>query len=250
MIPSGNEIDPGEAGRRFEAVVRAGAEALGVPLPQGAEARMYRHFRLMAEVNREMNLTAITDPDEAAVLHYLDSIALLRALPFAGKRVVDVGTGAGFPGVPLMLAEPAIAALTLMDSTEKKIGFVRESCAALGLRADAAACRAEEAGQGPLRASFDIAVARAVTRLSALCELCLPLVKPGGAMIAMKSSDSDGEIAEAENAVRILGGAPPRVFEYRLPGRDAVRRAVVIEKTAPTPPKYPRRWAQIKKSPL
>ena len=233
----------------FKSIITAGASELGITLPSGAPEKMSEYFRVFDATSREMNLTAIKGEEESARLHFLDSIAVMRYIDLAGKSTVDVGTGGGFPGVPLMIAAPD-ADVTLMDSTEKKIAFLRDCCAALGLGGRCVHARAEEAGQGELRESFDAAVSRAVARLNILCELCLPLVKPGGVFLAMKASDSDEEIAEAENAIALLGGGKAEIREYAIPGTDISRRAVIIRKEQKTPSKYPRRYPQIKKAPL
>lgn len=233
----------------FKSIITAGASELGITLPPGAPEKMAEYFRMFDAKSKEMNLTAIKGEEEAARLHFLDSIAIMRYTDFAGKNVVDVGTGGGFPGVPVMIAAPN-ANVTLMDSTEKKIVFLHDACTALGLGGQCVHVRAEEAGQGELRESYDIAVSRAVARLNILCELCLPLVKPGGVFLAMKASDSNDEIAEAEKAITLLGGKQVEIQEYTIPCTDIKRRAVIIRKEQKTPAKYPRRYPQIKKAPL
>lgn len=205
--------------------------------------------RLLLEKNQVMNLTAITEPRDVATLHLLDSLSLVPLADWRGKRVVDVGTGAGFPGVPLKIALPEME-LTLLDSLNKRIDFLRESCAALGLTGvDCVHSRAEEFAAGN-RESFDLAVSRAVAALPVLCELCLPLVKVGGQFLAMKSSHTEEEIGQAKSAIATLGGKIWEVRDYTIPTTDVVHRVVVIEKVSPTPKKYPRRFAQIKKQPL
>ena len=203
--------------------------------------------RLLVEKNKVMNLTGITEPREVATLHLLDSLALLPMAPLSGKRIVDVGTGAGFPGVPLKIALPA-SHVTLLDSLNKRIDFLRESCDALGLTdVDCIHARAEEFGH---REEYDYAVSRAVAALPVLCELCLPLVKVGGEFLAMKSSHTEDEINDAKRAIALLGGRIKEVVDYTIPTTDIVHRVVRIEKIAPTAKKYPRRFAQIKKQPL
>lgn len=203
--------------------------------------------RLLVEKNKVMNLTGITEPREIATLHLLDSLALLPIAPLSGKRIVDVGTGAGFPGVPLKIALPE-SHVTLLDSLNKRIDFLKESCDALGLEnVDCVHARAEEFGH---REEYDYAVSRAVAALPMLCELCLPLVKVGGEFLAMKSSHTEDEINEAKRAIALLGGRIKEVIDYTIPTTDIVHRVVRIEKLAPTEKKYPRRFAQIKKQPL
>ncbi len=202
---------------------------------------------MLVEKNKVMNLTGITEPREVAVLHLLDSLALLPMAPLSGKKIVDVGTGAGFPGVPLKIALPE-SHITLLDSLNKRIEFLKESCDALGLAdVDCVHARAEEFGH---REEYDYAVSRAVASLPVLCELCLPLVKVGGEFLAMKSSHTEDEINDAKRAIALLGGKITEVIDYTIPTTDIVHRVVRIEKIAPTAKKYPRRFAQIKKQPL
>ena len=204
---------------------------------------------LLVEKNKVMNLTGITEPREVATLHLLDSLSLVPMADLAGKKVVDVGTGAGFPGVPLAIALPT-SRVTLLDSLNKRIEFLKESCAAIGLaNVECVHGRAEEFA-ADRRESYDFAVSRAVANLPMLCELCLPLVKVGGEFLAMKSSHTEEEIAEAKSAIAKLGGKIVAVADYTIPTTDVVHRVVRIKKVSPTPSKYPRRFAQIKKQPL
>lgn len=208
-----------------------------------------RFAALLLEKNEVMNLTAITQPAAVAQLHLLDSAALLRFVDLGGKRVVDVGTGAGFPGMPLRILRDDFD-LTLLDSLGKRIDWLREACGALGLeRVECVHARAEEFA-AQRREQYDLAVSRAVAQLNVLCELALPLVAVGGRFVAMKSVDTEDEIAAAKNAVKTLGGRIVRVEDYRIPTSEVVHRAVIIEKLSPTPAKYPRAFAKIKKQPL
>lgn len=231
----------------MRATLEQGLPALGLG-PELIEP-LETFSRMLLEKNQVMNLTAITDPRDVAVLHLLDSLALTGLAGLEGRTVVDVGTGAGFPGVPLAIARPS-ARVTLLDSLGKRVDFLRESCRTLGL--DNVECvhgRAEEfAGEG--RETFDLAVSRAVAALPVLCELCLPLVKVGGAFWAMKSVDTEEEISASRTAVKVLGGRIQAVSDYTIPTTEVVHRVVCIQKTAPTPKKYPRRFALIKKQPL
>ena len=205
-----------------------------------------RFGKLLLEKNHVMNLTAITEPEKVAELHFFDSLALLNAASFQGKRVIDVGCGAGFPGVPLKIAEPTIE-LTLLDSLGKRMDWLREILPELGLDASVVTARAEEF-VSTCRERFDLAVSRAVARLNVLCELCLPYVKVGGCFLAMKGQLADVELEEAKKAISILGGSVERVYAYDV--ENAIHRAVVIRKEKPTPAKYPRAFAKIKKAPL
>ena len=227
--------------------LEAGLEAL--ELDKSCIPALERFAALMLERNKVMNLTAITEPKDVAALHLLDSLALLRAAELEAEEIVDVGAGAGFPGMPLAIAGPGLR-LTLLDSLGKRVDFLREACGALGLEnVRCVHARAEEFA-GEQRESFDAAVSRAVAALPVLCELCLPLVKVGGRMLAMKSSHTEEEINQAKTAIRLLGGEIQWVKDYTVPTTDVVHRVVCIRKVSPTPKKYPRRFALIKKSPL
>ena len=232
----------------MENILREGLAALGVPADEGQIGQMAAYGRLLLRANETTNLTAIREPEAAARLHFLDSAALLTVADFAGKAVADVGSGAGFPGVPLRILRPDVR-LTCLDSVGKKMDFVRAACREVGL--EDVTClwgRAEELPA--LRETFDVAVSRAVAELPLLAELCLPLVRPGGLFLAMKNPDCDDEAARAAFAVKALGGRMREIRRYTVPGTDTVHAVVAIEKVRPTPPQYPRRWAQIKKKPL
>ena len=233
----------------LEELLQSGFEALSlVPDPQ-ALGRYRIYYEYLEEINRVMNLTAISGEEDVARLHFLDCAALLGLADFAGKRVIDVGTGAGFPGLALKIACPAME-LTLLDSLDKRINFLKNTCEKLGF--DDVTCihsRAEEIPAG-FRQGFDFALSRAVARLNLLCELCLPYVKKGGAFIAMKGSDLEEELAEAKRCIRALGGQVEQKIDYTIPGTDVTHSALIIRKVADPPARYPRRWAQIKKSPL
>ena len=196
-----------------------------------------------------MNLTAITDGADFAALHLLDSAVLLTIADFRGKKAVDVGTGAGFPGMPLRILEPDFD-LTLLDSLGKWVTFLQDTCAQMGLaRVEAVHARAEEFAADH-RESYDIATSRAVAALNVLCELALPLVRVGGCFLAMKSVDSDDEIDGARGAIGQLGGRIREIRDYTIPGTDVQHRVVIIDKLRPTPQQYPRAFAKIKKNPL
>lgn len=223
-----------------------GLPELGITLTDGQIDTLCRYGEQMLEKNKVMNLTAIREPESVATLHFLDSLTLLTAADFSQKAVIDVGCGAGLPGVVLKIAEPSIR-LTLLDSLGKRMAWLRETLPGLGVEADVVTARAEDYARDH-REAFDFAVSRAVARLNVLAELCLPLVKVGGAFIAMKGAQADAEIAEAERAIRTLGGKVETVSAYEVGG--AAHYAVLIRKTAPTPIAYPRTFAKIKQKPL
>ena len=231
----------------MEAALRRGLAEFD--LPEAQVPALLRYGELLLETNQVMNLTAITDPGDVARLHFLDSAALLTLADLRDRSVIDVGTGAGFPGLPLRILEPSIR-LTLLDSLGKRVRFLESVCGALGLT-DVACVhgRAGEFAAGH-REAFDIAVSRAVAALPILAELCLPFVKPGGWFLAMKSVDSDAELDVARSAVEHLGGQVYGTRDYPIPGCEVRHRLILIQKCRPTPKKYPRAFAKIKKDPL
>ncbi len=232
----------------MEEILRAGFEELGIAVPPEAIGQLREFWRLLEEKNKVMNLTAIKGEEDAARLHFLDCGAILKYMDLRGREVLDVGSGAGFPGLVLRILCPEMELLSL-DSQQKRIDFQREALSALGLNGVyAMAGRAEE--MKPLRNRFDAVTSRAVARLNILTELCLPAVRVGGVFAAMKGPAPEGEIAEAARGIELLGGAPARVERYAIPGTDAVHSLVLIEKVKPTPREYPRRYAAIKKQPL
>lgn len=208
-----------------------------------------RFSALMLEKNQVMNLTAITEPDAVAQLHLLDSAALLRFIDPTGKKVIDVGTGAGFPGMPLRILKNDFD-LTLLDSLGKRVNWLQEVCNELQVKRVACVHARAEEFAAQHREEYDLAVSRAVAQMNILAELCLPLVKVGGQFAAMKSVDSDVEITAAKSAIGTLGGRIVRVEDYRIPTSGVTHRAVIIEKISPTPKPYPRAFARIKKAPL
>lgn len=224
----------------------AGLPACHIALSDAQIDTLCRFGEALIEKNAVMNLTAITEPAAVAQLHFLDCISLLGAADFRGKSVIDVGCGAGFPGVPLKIAEPSIR-LTLLDSLAKRMNWLAEVLPQLGVEADIVTARAEEHVTA-CRETYDIATSRAVARLNVLAELCLPYVRVGGVFLAMKGALAQEEVDEARRGIEKLGGRVASIYEY--PVADTVHRAVVIEKVRPAPPQYPRAFAKIKKNPL
>jgi 16S rRNA (guanine527-N7)-methyltransferase len=232
----------------MDEILKKGADSLGYPLDNRQLNRFSEYCALLTQKNKEFNLTAVSGEDEIVRRHFLDSLMLFKAADLSGAKIIDVGTGAGFPGVPLKIYENSIE-LTLLDSQEKRVAFLRELCAKLELQAECLHGRAEELSKkSGRRDCYDYAVSRALARLNVLCELCLPFVRPGGAFLAMKASGADAELKEAENAVKILGGSIETVFDYEVGGLSRI--IVVIRKLAHTPEGYPRRFARLQKQPL
>lgn len=228
-----------------------GSQEFGITLTEEAVEKFCRYHKFLEEKNKVMNLTAITGGKDVAELHFLDSLALLTLVSFSGKAVIDIGSGAGLPGVPMKIVEPSLS-LTLLDAQQKRVCFLEELCAQLGLSETRCLhARAEEAAILPdMRGQFECAVSRAVARLNVLAEICLPFVEKGGVFIAMKGTDSDEEIRDAGNAFSKLGAMLENVKDYEIPGTGIMHRAIVIRKTAATPDGYPRRFARIEKKPL
>ncbi len=237
----------------MEALIRTGLAQLGQAgrVPEDAPALLARYGALLLEKNRVMNLTAITQPQDVATLHMLDCATLLDCARFEGKTLIDVGTGAGFPGLPLKILAPSLE-VTLLDSLSKRVDWLSQTIGALGLEGIRAVHgRAEEAGRDPaFRERFDFAAARAVADLRLLCELCLPFLKVGGRFLAMKGTDCGDEVDKALPAIQVLGGRLEGRIDRLIPHTDVTHRVVLVEKISPTPEKYPRRWAKMQKAPL
>ncbi len=232
------------------------AEPFGVEVTPELLEKLDVYARLLVEWNRKMNLTAITDPQGIAVKHFADSLTAAPLLPEGAFSLIDVGTGAGFPGVPLALYRPDCQ-LTLLDSLNKRLTFLDTVCRETGLSAALIHARAEEGGQNPqLREKFDVACARAVANLPVLSEYCLPFVKVGGRFIALKGPDADRERTEATRGIGVLGGKIGEVTALTLPAQPVSgiqpmeRRLVAVDKVRPTPAAYPRHGSKIAKKPL
>ncbi|MCL5676992.1 MAG: 16S rRNA (guanine(527)-N(7))-methyltransferase RsmG [Firmicutes bacterium] len=232
--------------------IERGAAALGVGVSAGALTAMGRFAELLVEWNEQVNLTAITAPEEIARKHFVDSLSVLRAIDDKpGLRLVDVGSGAGFPGLVVAMARPQWRVL-LVDALAKRVSFLHQAIAETGLgNVQAVHLRAEEAGRrSELREQFDVATARAVAGLPVLAEYCLPLVRPGGLFLAMKAREVEREMAEATPAVTALGAEYLDVLRFTLPGATEERAIVRIRKTESTPQGYPRRPGLPEKKPL
>ena len=221
---------------------------IGVSVSDDITEALDKFAQMLIEKNKVMNLTRILDEDGIAVKHFADSLSILKVDIPDNSKVMDLGCGAGFPGVPLLIAKPDIN-LTLLDSTAKKLGFVAESIEALGLKAEVLHARAEEAGQdAEYREQFDFVLSRAVASLNVLCEYCLPFVKVGGKFVAMKSALAEEEIKQAYTSIKTLGGKITEKIDFNL--TDGERTLIIIEKVSSTPAKYPRQSGKIKSKPL
>ena len=223
-----------------------GLPQLGLTLEEDIQKKLCDFGHAMVKQNEVMNLTGITEDEAVAKLHLLDSLTVLSTTELSGKRLIDVGCGAGFPGVPLAIACPD-AEVTLLDSLGKRMKWLEEVLPTLGVKAECITARAEEAVT-TRRESYDFATSRAVARLNILLELTAPYVKVGGAVLAMKGAAAREELAECANAIKKLGLKLEEVREFPIDG--TAHAVIVLRKVAPTPSKFPRRFAQIKKSPL
>ena len=223
----------------------------GLPLDDTAIERLKKYSALLREWNEKMNLTAITDPDEIVIKHFLDCLMIFKNSEIPeGAAVIDVGTGAGFPGMVMKIARPDIK-LTLLDSLNKRLIFLAEVLKELGLEAEIVHARAEEGGRKPeLREKFDVSTARAVAKLNVLAEYCMPYIKQGGSFIAMKGPSAPEETEAAERAIKKLGGGEIKSFQESLPMNGGERVFCQVKKISQTPPQFPRISAKIQKKPL
>ena len=226
--------------------LRSGLPGLGLELDETRQQTLCAFGQAVVKQNEVMNLTAITEPTQVAKLHLLDSISLLSVVDLKGKTLIDVGCGAGFPGVPVKIACPEVK-LTLLDSLGKRMNWLEGILPQLGVDAECVTARAEEAVTDR-RESYDFATSRAVARLNILLELTAPYVKVGGAVLAMKGAAAQEELAEAKNAIRKLGLKLEKTVDF--PADGGAHTVIVLRKIAPTPPQFPRRYAKIKQSPL
>lgn len=229
----------------------AGLAALGIALAPPQVAQLARYRDLLLEWNQRFNLTAVTDPAAIEVRHFLDSLVALPILPPDARTLIDLGTGAGLPGLPLAIARPDLS-VTLVDSVRKKVRFVEHVIADLALsNARAFWGRAEDLGRQPEhRERYGVATARAVAETAVLAEYALPLLRLGGVALLWKHGDLRAELGRAERALRLLGGGEPTVRPVRAPGLEAGRALVIVPKVRPTPRAYPRPPGRAKKAPL
>ncbi len=226
--------------------LKAGLPHLGLELTENTQQTLCDFGAAVVEQNKVMNLTAITEPEQVAKLHLLDSLSLLTLEDLSGKRAIDVGCGAGFPGVPVKIACPDMK-LTLLDSLGKRMTWLETILPQLGVEAECVTARAEEA-VADRREQYDVAFSRAVARLNILLELTAPYVKVGGKVLAMKGTAAHEELQEAKNAIGQLGLKVEKVEEFPVDG--TAHTVIVLRKVKPTPKQYPRRYAKIKQSPL
>lgn len=235
-------------------IFNEGLKELNISLSNEQIDQFIKYYEYLVEKNKVMNLTAITEFEDVIVKHFLDSLSLIKAVDLnelGEVSLIDIGTGAGFPGIPLKIAYPEVNIL-LVDSLNKRINFLKEVIELLGLEKIVAIHgRSEELGVKPeYREQYDFCVSRAVANLSSLSELCLPFVKVGGSFISYKAGDSDEEIEEAKTAIKILGGNIKERIPFTVPNSDITRKFVVIEKIKNTGKKYPRKAGTPLRSPL
>ncbi len=230
----------------MQEALATGLPRLGLALDEQKQQQLCAFGQAVVKQNEVMNLTAITEPEQVAKLHLLDSISLLTVLDLTGKKLIDVGCGAGFPGVPVKIACPEVE-LTLLDSLGKRMKWLETILPQLGVEATCVTARAEEA-VASCREAYDVATSRAVARLNILLELTAPYVKVGGTVLAMKGTAAQEELEEAKTAIKKLGLKLRELRQFPVDG--TAHTVIVLDKVAHTPPQYPRRYAKIKASPL
>lgn len=230
----------------------AKAKEAGIKVTKAQAEKFQKYLELLLNWNEKINLTAITDPSECVVKHFVDSLLFLKTVsPKQGAKIIDVGTGAGFPGIPIAIMRPDVK-LTLLDSLNKRLVFLREVCKELDIEAEFVHKRAEEAGKiKGMRENYDIATARAVARMNTLCEYCIPLIKMKGLFVVMKGPGLDEEMEEAKKAIRILGCDVKKQENFTLPNDEKSERNIaVLQKFRFTPKDYPRHGNKITKDPI
>jgi 16S rRNA (guanine527-N7)-methyltransferase len=230
----------------------AKAKEAGIKVTKAQAEKFQKYLELLLNWNEKINLTAITDPSECVVKHFVDSLLFLKTVsPKQGAKIIDVGTGAGFPGIPIAIMRPDVK-LTLLDSLNKRLVFLREVCKELDIEAEFVHKRAEEAGKiKGMRENYDIATARAVARMNTLCEYCIPLIKMKGLFVVMKGPGLDEEMEEAKKAIRILGCDVKKQENFTLPNEEKSERNIaVLQKFRFTPKDYPRHGNKITKDPI
>lgn len=233
-------------------ILKEGAREYGITLTDRQEEQFIRYYELLVRWNEVMNLTAITEFDQVLLKHFADSLSIAGSLDMGKIRsCIDVGTGAGFPGIPLKIAFPHLK-VTLLDSLNKRLNFLNEVIEELGLeKIRTVHLRAEEGGKKPEhREKYDLAVSRAVSRLAVLCEYCMPYVRKGGYFVSYKAGQAEEEIREGKTAIAVLGGKLAKTESFRLCHTDMERTLVVIKKVKETPKKYPRKPGTPAKEPL
>lgn len=233
-------------------ILREGAGEYGITLTDRQEEQFIRYYELLIQWNQVMNLTGITEFDQVLLKHFADSLSIAGSLDMEKIHTcIDVGTGAGFPGIPLKIAFPHLK-VTLLDSLNKRLNFLNEVIRELGLEdIETVHLRAEEGGKKPqFREKYDLSVSRAVSRLAVLCEYCMPYVKIGGYFVSYKAGQAEEEISEGKKAISILGGKLEKTQSFQLCGTDMDRTLVVIKKVKETPKKYPRKPGTPAKEPL
>lgn len=230
----------------MRSTLKQGLPELGLSLTDAQIETLCAFGEAVVKQNEVMNLTAITQPAQVAKLHLLDSLSVLAAVELAGKTLIDVGCGAGFPGVPLAIGCPG-AQITLLDSLGKRMHWLEQTLPTLGIHARCITARAEEAVEN-CREQYDVATSRAVARLNILLELTAPYVKVGGLVVAMKGAAAREELDECTRAIRTLGLKLEDVKQFPIDGAE--HSLILLRKVAPTPPRFPRRYAKIRQSPL
>lgn len=239
---------------QFKELMESGLNDLNLSLCSGQMEQFYDYYELLIEWNKVMNLTAITELDEVVTKHFIDSLSLIKSVDDLGEKgrtVIDIGTGAGFPGIPLKIAYPGLK-ITLLDSLNKRIKYLNEVIDKLGLKEISTIHgRAEDYGRDPLyREKYDLCVSRAVANISTLSEYCLPFVKVGGYFVSYKSGKIEEELNQGKSAIKLLSGKTEDVTTFLLPGSDVERSFVKIKKIEPISKKYPRKAGLPSKEPL